>query len=228
MEVLGVKSFLILEDDHNLRDLYEDLIRKRYDNVHIDQVANGVVALEYAKTVDYTVIIVDLSVPLLNGAKFYEKLKKEMPTLAERTVFISGNIYAPEHEFIFQDSRPYLSKPFKSEDFYTILSHTILREEEKFIDNHSKKCKRESIRFKAEMKCILEPNMADADISHRINCKTSDYSLGGISVIYEGESIPSQREFLVSIDKFKITSRTAKLVWTNTTKNLLQLGLQWA
>jgi len=222
-----VKSFLIVEDDDNIRDLYENLIRKRYGNVHVDQVANGRDALKKVRTLDYTVIIIDLGVPLLNGKEFYEILKKEMPVLAERTVFISGNIYLPEYEFIFEDSRPHLSKPFKPKALYTVLSYTIQREEEEFIARYNTECRRESVRFKGEVGCVLKPYIPGSNLSPCINCKISDYSLDGFSVILEERCISDEKEFLVTIDRYNIRNREAKVVWKNYIDDSLQLGLYW-
>lgn len=136
-----MKKILIVEDNDDLRDLYETLIRKKYDNSHIDHVANGRDALEKVKLLDYTVIVVDIDIPIVNGLEFYKELKKDHPHQAERTIFVSGHIHDPESQFILEELRPHLAKPFRSEDFLKLISYTILKVEERFLARHGKTCK---------------------------------------------------------------------------------------
>jgi YesN/AraC family two-component response regulator len=86
-------SFLIVEYDDQVRDLYEILIRKRYGHAHIDYAANGIDAFKKAKTHDYTVVIIDIGLPLLNGIELYNKLKECRPAMARKAIFTSGNIF---------------------------------------------------------------------------------------------------------------------------------------
>ncbi len=220
-------SFLILEDDDNQRDLYEMLIRMSYSDAHIDHAANGMIALEKARALDYTVIICDINVPLLNGVEFYEKLKEERPILARRTVFISGDIHNPEYEFIFEETRPHLAKPFKKEDFYKLLSYVISQEEEKFLVSHETKCKRQNVRFKAAEECSVVP-FTQAPVGFQdVRCNIINHSIDGLSVQHEQEWSPGTEFTHVFANRFNISAKKARIVWTRSLNGSFQSGLQW-
>jgi len=59
----------------------------------IKEAGDGLAALEQLKG-DYEphVILADLRMPRMDGAEFYERLRQERPALAERVLFLSGDI----------------------------------------------------------------------------------------------------------------------------------------
>lgn len=120
-----MKSILIIDDEKRLIKFYELLIRCRYTDVHIVHAYNGKEALEKARKQDYSVIISDIDMPIMNGIEFYEKLKAEKPTLAKKVGFISGCPHKAFSSFIDMQKCPCLAKPFKSQELYRLIDYLL-------------------------------------------------------------------------------------------------------
>ena len=59
----------------------------------IKEAGDGLAALERLKEgFEPHVILADLRMPRMDGAEFYERLQRERPALAERILFLSGDI----------------------------------------------------------------------------------------------------------------------------------------
>lgn len=220
-------SFLIVEDDENLRDIYESLIRKNYKNVHIDHAANGKCALEKAKEINYTAIIIDIDIPLLSGAELYKELKKESPLLAGRTVFVSGKIYDSENAFILEESRPHLAKPFAKEAFDRLISYVVSKEKTNFQNTHEAPCKRQSIRTKAREESLLVFTNQDSGIIEQASCKTINYSIYGLAVIHEKGKLSLPSHIDVSVNKLNIRTKKARVAWMKYVDGVTLSGLAW-
>ncbi len=222
-----MKSFLIVEDNDSLRDIYDKLIRKRFGNAHIDHVGNGRDALKKAKELNYSAIIVDIDIPVMNGVEFFKKLEEDLPLMAKNTVFISGAIMSEENSYILERSRPHLLKPFTAEDFNTLLSLMVSMDEKKFVLTHGKKCTRANVRFRANEDCLVLPLAEDQDIC-QINCRALNYSIEGILIEHKSDLLHSTEKVQVYMNGFDIKRKKAKVVWTKEINRKLQSGLQWA
>lgn len=66
---------LIVEDDPAIRRLLEKLLTRR--NVQTDMAHDGLSALEKLRTGSYSVLVLDLMVPELNGFEIIDFLKRE-------------------------------------------------------------------------------------------------------------------------------------------------------
>lgn len=222
-----MKSFLIVEDDDGVRDMYEVLIRKRYENIHIDQVGNGQEALKKIEALDYTVILVDLEMPVMNGRELYRKVKGEFPHLAERMAFLSGKLHEPKASFPFNAGCRYLAKPFNRADFYRFIDSFLESAEKKFVAKYGKKCTRRNVRFRTEKKCILKQANSDSSFIKYTPAETVNYSLDGLTVRYEGEELPAGDSLYVSVDSFDISRKKARVVWSKCVSGTYKSGLEW-
>ncbi len=220
-------SFLIVEYDEKLRDMYESLIMKNYENAHVDHAANGKYALEKAKEIDYTAIIIDLDIPLLSGTELYKQLKEGNPLMATKTVFISSDIYDSGNTFIFEESLPHLAKPFAKEGFSRLISYVVSKEEKRLQLINQTLHNRKGIRVKAREECQLAFTNQDSGIIEQVICKTVDYSIGGLAIIYEGGRLSLSDCIDVSVSKLNIMKRQAKVAWTKHVDGTTLSGLQW-
>jgi DNA-binding response OmpR family regulator len=66
---------LVVEDDPAIRRLVEKLLTRR--NVDIDTAHDGLAAVEKLRTQQYSVLILDLMVPEINGFEVIEFIKRE-------------------------------------------------------------------------------------------------------------------------------------------------------
>lgn len=118
-------NFLIVDDEKRLAKSYELLIKSIYKNVHISYASNGKEALEIVHTRDYTVIISDINMPVMNGIEFHKKLKEDHPHLATRVAFISGRVHSSHSSYINEEKCLCLPKPFEPEAFYKLIDHLL-------------------------------------------------------------------------------------------------------
>ena len=221
------KSFLIIDDDNILLNLSEQLIKKKYGDVIVSRASNGKEALEKIDRLDYTAIIIDLNMPVMNGEEFYNRLKKEKPHLVKRVALISAYCDTPKASYLLQQGCPYLTKPYKINDFYDLIDSILTPETKRFVANQGYECMRNHARFEVNEKCSVMPvHLEDVDCKP-ISAETIDYSDGGIKLIYEGSSLPVGIEVMISASCLDITNKTGKVVWSNPHSGGFMAGLQW-
>ncbi|MGH7616584.1 MAG: hybrid sensor histidine kinase/response regulator, partial [Gemmatimonadaceae bacterium] len=76
--------------------------------------ADGLEALEMVRTASFDAIVCDLRMPGMDGEAFHERLRRDRPGLAARTVFITGDVVADGVRGTTQ-RQPVVSKPFTFE-----------------------------------------------------------------------------------------------------------------
>jgi PAS domain S-box-containing protein len=74
---------------------------------------NGLEALEMVRASPVDVIVCDLRMPGMDGPAFHERLRRERPGLAARTVFLTGDVVTSNR--MAGVKQPVLSKPFTFE-----------------------------------------------------------------------------------------------------------------
>jgi signal transduction histidine kinase len=86
----GVRVLLVDDEEAVRRPMARFLIKRGAD---ISEAGDGYAALERLQTgFDPQVILADLRMPRMDGAEFYLRLQEERPALAERVMFLSGDI----------------------------------------------------------------------------------------------------------------------------------------
>ncbi len=86
----GVRVLLV-DDEELIRRPMARFLSKR--GAEIREAGDGRAALELLQTgFEPHVILADLRMPRMDGAEFYERLQQERPALAERLIFLSGDI----------------------------------------------------------------------------------------------------------------------------------------
>ena len=82
---------LLVDDEELIRRPMARFLSKR--GADIREAGDGQAALERLhEGFEPQVILADLRMPRMDGAEFYERLQKDRPTLAERVLFLSGDI----------------------------------------------------------------------------------------------------------------------------------------
>ena len=83
---------------------------------------DGKAALDKLAKNAYDLISTDLKMPGMSGIELYEVIKKKHPDLAEKILFITGDVMtANTHDFLASTRRPYLIKPFDSKDITDVI-----------------------------------------------------------------------------------------------------------
>ena len=103
-------SVLVVDDDPALQGLFNRLLVR--NGFAVDCAANGRLAFEYLKRESYSVILLDLMMPDVNGFELLERLQRESPKMLERIIVMTG---ASQRVIEGLDSRPLwgvIRKPF--------------------------------------------------------------------------------------------------------------------
>ncbi len=86
----GVRVLLV-DDEELIRRPLSRFLTKR--GAEITEAGDGQVALERLRAgLEPHVILADLRMPRMDGAEFYQRLQEEKPALADRVLFLSGDI----------------------------------------------------------------------------------------------------------------------------------------
>lgn len=110
-EKLPPARVLIVEDEKAIITALEIYLRQ--EGMEVQSVMDGEKALEVLREQDFDLILSDVRVPKLSGITLYEKVKALKPHLADRFVFITGDVLTPATEaFLRASGLPYLTKPF--------------------------------------------------------------------------------------------------------------------
>jgi len=84
----SVPNILVVDDDQALRGLFTTLLTKK--GFAVDTATDGRVAFDQLQRHTYSVILLDLMMPEVNGFELLEKLRRESPTLLDRVIVMTG------------------------------------------------------------------------------------------------------------------------------------------
>lgn len=131
-------SFLVVDDSPALIKYCNLLINGRFKNALITSVHNGQNALEKVGEREYSVVLSDIEMPIMDGIEFYERLKKESPLLAKRLAFMSSSNISSHFEYITKEELPFLHKPFNPPDFHALIDTILTRNKHETTDKTMK------------------------------------------------------------------------------------------
>jgi PAS domain S-box-containing protein len=102
---------LVVDDELVVRQLITEVLTA--DGHEVETTADGKDALRRIKGNGYDLILVDMKLPGMSGSELYEKIQIISKSLAERVVFITGDIMAADTEaFLFRTGATFIAKPF--------------------------------------------------------------------------------------------------------------------
>jgi CheY-like chemotaxis protein len=81
-------SALVVDDDPGLQGLFYTLLGR--DGFSVDCAPNGRTAFEYLKRGSYSVILLDLMMPDVNGFELLDRLERDSPALLQRVIVMTG------------------------------------------------------------------------------------------------------------------------------------------
>src|SRR5919201_1815403 len=84
----GGTSVLVVDDDQALRGLFTTLLSK--NGFDVDTADNGRVAFDQIHRHNYSVILLDLMMPDVNGFELLERLERDSPSLLEKVIVMTG------------------------------------------------------------------------------------------------------------------------------------------
>ena len=84
----GAPNVLVVDDDQALRGLFTTLLSRK--GFTVDTANDGRVAYDRLQLHTYSVILLDLMMPEVNGFELLEKLHRDSPTLLDRVIVMTG------------------------------------------------------------------------------------------------------------------------------------------
>jgi len=92
----------------------------------VDRSFDGGDALATLRQRTYDVIICDLKMPTVDGMTLFGRVSAEMPQLARRIVFVTGDVAGTETErFLESSGCRWLPKPFRLRELVRVARETL-------------------------------------------------------------------------------------------------------
>lgn len=85
---LAAPNALVVDDDVALRDLFTRLLSRK--GFSVDSAPDGRVALDQLNRHNYSVILLDLMMPEVNGFELLERIRRDSPSLLPRVIVLTG------------------------------------------------------------------------------------------------------------------------------------------
>jgi DNA-binding response OmpR family regulator len=85
---VAVRNVLVIDDDRALRGLFTTLLTKK--GFTVDTAGDGRVAFDQMTKHSYSVILLDLMMPDVNGFELLERMERDSPLLLKRVIVMTG------------------------------------------------------------------------------------------------------------------------------------------
>jgi signal transduction histidine kinase len=117
---------LIVDDEPMIRQVLSRMIEdKGYKTETAD---NAGKAIEMIQNHYFDVILADVRMPGMNGYEFYDRVKEIKEQLANRIIFVTGDVLNTETtEFIENNNVLFLAKPFSQDKLYDAINRATQR-----------------------------------------------------------------------------------------------------
>jgi CheY-like chemotaxis protein len=107
----GMKGrVLVVDDETDVAELIREILAG--EGFAVDSAASGEDALSLVRAQVYAAIFTDLNMPGIGGRGFHDAVAREMPEVAARIAFVTGDTMSPQvRAFLDASRRRYLEKP---------------------------------------------------------------------------------------------------------------------
>ena len=121
-------KILVVEDEGTVGELFGRTLSELGHQVQV--ASDGRQALEWLEKEPADLVISDVKMPGMDGIAFYEALRQMHPSLAERTIFITGDtVSLATRRFLEQTGRPHLSKPVDLDELGQLVAQILPKAE---------------------------------------------------------------------------------------------------
>ncbi len=116
------QTVLVIDDEESILEMVKELLLN--SGYQVEAVASAELALSSLKHRKYDLAICDWKMPGLGGQKFYQWLLKLNPTLADRLIFMTGDVVNEQmQKFLADHNKECLAKPFSLKDFENAMTN---------------------------------------------------------------------------------------------------------
>src|SRR5437867_4120759 len=113
-------SVLVVDHDQALRGLFTTLLSK--NGFEVDTAADGRVAFDQIHRHNYSVILLDLMMPEINGFELLDRLERDSPALLDKVIVMTGASQRAIQNFDSSRVWGLIRKPF---DIDNLVSSTV-------------------------------------------------------------------------------------------------------
>ncbi len=128
-----LNKILIVDDSQLIHSMYR-LVLNRYKNVKIVDAMNGLEALDIlSRENDFSLILLDINMPVMNGLQFMEKIKAE--NLYKYIPIIVISTEGKEEDTLRAlrlGATGYVTKPFKPHMLYELIEKICFKKQSAF------------------------------------------------------------------------------------------------
>jgi len=117
---LSIRNILVIEDEAPIRDLICEILRG--EGYAVESASAGDQGLLRLQEKDYDLVLCDMRMPGLNGQGVYNQTKQFKPHVAERFIFVTGDIVSEETQsFLEGTGCSYMTKPFSDKELFEVI-----------------------------------------------------------------------------------------------------------
>ena len=115
---------LVVDDERSMQEFLELFFRgEGYEVTTAGDIESARLHLEGD---EFDVVITDLRMPRVGGREFFDMLKRERPSVADKVVFCTGDTVDTDTlNFLENVDRPHIKKPFTLGELRTVLSQAV-------------------------------------------------------------------------------------------------------
>jgi len=118
------RSVLVVEDETALATAVSEALRDA--GYVVDRATDGEDALGLLAERSFDLIVCDLKMPRLDGKAFYRTLIVNVPAMARRVIFVTGDVVGTDAEqFLDESGCRWLAKPFRLADLLRAVRDTL-------------------------------------------------------------------------------------------------------
>lgn len=111
---------LVVDDEPPVRALTQEILQA--NGYRVETAESGAQALRMLERGVYSLVVTDLRMPGLSGAEMYRQIKERWPALADRVLFVTGDIEGERDGGSLDRGRiHYLEKPFTTQQLLTAI-----------------------------------------------------------------------------------------------------------
>jgi len=120
----SMKRILIVDDDADIRLILRSVLESY--GYHCDEACNGLEGLEKIKANDYTLILLDYSMPVMNGLEVIQRLGQVSKSFRPPVVMMTANSdYTLQVQALDSGAAAVLSKPFDIDHVLLTIGRTL-------------------------------------------------------------------------------------------------------
>jgi len=88
------RKILVVDDEPTILDLFVEILGGA--GYHVDTADNGLEAAQKVRNAHYDAVVSDVRMPQMNGMQLYDEILSARPELAERVLFVTGDLIDPD------------------------------------------------------------------------------------------------------------------------------------